>query len=301
MAGPIIKFSPNDLRNETSIWLQNYRKNKATKHGEDGIIGKIFEVIGTENKVLCDVGAANGKLDSNSYHLLANKSWRGVLFEPTKLRFRLLKELYADDDDAVTLCTYVGLHKSTRLDTHLDNLGSIPQNFDFLSIDIDGCDFHIWQDVQRYRPRLVCIEFNPRIPLDVYFMQAKDLTVNHGSSLLAIYTEAQKMGYELVATTKTNAFFVEHHNYAKFNIPDNTPTAMHFLEGKETKILMAYDGHLFLAGNTHHPWKNYEITEENIQVLPPDEQLWKPDGRLAFAKLDKRKSNRWLPFKLFQS
>ncbi|KZK81346.1 hypothetical protein PsAD13_04297 [Pseudovibrio sp. Ad13] len=291
MTEPTIKFLPKDLRNTHSTWLQKYKKNIVTKYGEDGIINKIFDVIGVENKVLCDVGAADGKHHSNTYNLLKNKGWKGILFEPTKQRYKLLKELYKENEQVLPLFEYVGLDKHTDLDFHLDQLREkLPRNFDFLSIDIDGCDVHIWADVKRYRPRVVCIEFNPCISLDIYFLQARDLSVNQGNSLLAICEEAKDMGYELVATTQLNAFFVDRNDFDKFEILDNSPKAMHFLEDKTTHILMAYDGHLFLAGRTHHPWKHYEIKDDNIQVLPPEYRKWKADGRFAFATQDKEKA-----------
>ena len=44
----------------------------------------------------------------------------------------------------------------------------IPFDFDFLSIDIDGADYHIWKSLgKEYRPLVVCIEFNPTIPNDI--------------------------------------------------------------------------------------------------------------------------------------
>ncbi|QUS54710.1 FkbM family methyltransferase [Pseudovibrio brasiliensis] len=290
MTEPTIKFSPQDQRVKQSIWLQDYRKNVVTKYGEDGLIEKIFEVIGTQNKFLCDVGAADGKHHSNSYNLLVNKEWKGILFEPTKQRYKELKELYRENKQILTRYDFVGLDKHNDLDFHLDQLeNKVPQNFDFLSIDIDGCDVHIWKDIKRYRPRVVCIEFNPCISLDIYFLQARDLSVNQGNSLLAICEEAKDMGYELIATTQLNAFFVERSEFQKFKITDNSPKAMHFLEDKATHILMTYDGHLFLAGRTHHPWKHFELREESIQVLPPEYQKWKADGRLSFATQNKQK------------
>ncbi|WP_109314608.1 hypothetical protein [Pseudovibrio ascidiaceicola] len=33
---------------------------------------------------------------------------------------------------------------------------------------------------------------------------------------------------------------------------------------------MSYDGRLVLVGNSSHPLKPYEISEEQIQILPPE-------------------------------
>ncbi|KZK78855.1 hypothetical protein PsAD46_04472 [Pseudovibrio sp. Ad46] len=282
MTKPTIRFLPNDLRNERSVWLQKHRNNVVTKYGEDGIIEKIFDVIGTKNKTLCDIGAADGKHHSNSYNLITNNGWRGILFEPARDRYKRLNKLYQSNRKVEIIHNYVGLDKESNLDYHLKQLKvPVPKNFDFLSIDIDGCDVHVWNDIQQHRPRVVCIEFNPLVPLDVYLLQARNLAVNNGNSLLATYLEAQKNGYELVATTKLNALFVDRPYFSEFNIPDNSPLAMHFLGDLETKIAMSYDGHLFLAGNSSHPWKRYEISEEQIQILPPEYQKFKNEAQVS--------------------
>ena len=44
-------------------------------------------------------------------------------------------------------------------------------NFDFLSIDVDGCDYYLFESLTKYKPKLICIEYNPTIPNDVEFIQ----------------------------------------------------------------------------------------------------------------------------------
>ena len=46
---------------------------------------------------------------------------------------------------------------------------SVPLDFDVLSVDVDGVDFHLWQAVREYRPKVVCIEYNRTIPNEVEF------------------------------------------------------------------------------------------------------------------------------------
>lgn len=51
-------------------------------------------------------------------------------------------------------------------ETSLDNILSetnIDTQFDILSIDVDGNDYHIWNSLKRYDPAIVIIEFNPFI------------------------------------------------------------------------------------------------------------------------------------------
>ncbi len=38
--------------------------------------------------------------------------------------------------------------------------GDVPDEFDLLSIDIDGNDYWVWNAITRYRPRVLVIEYN---------------------------------------------------------------------------------------------------------------------------------------------
>lgn len=226
-----IVFYPIDRRNSESIWLQRYRSDNKSQSGEDGLIKKIFDIIGTDNKVCIDFSAGDRMKLSNSFNLIKEDNWSGVLLEPDAGRFERLQTLY--------------FKAKNLLDTHLKNAPiDVPKSPDFLSIEIDGNDLYVWLDLSDYLPRVVCIEFNHFIPLDVYFRQARNLHVNVGFSLLATTKEAKKMGYELVATTNCNAFFVDRQLFRAFMISDIFVESMYFLNKNETKLAPAYDGTL---------------------------------------------------------
>jgi hypothetical protein len=279
MTRPIIELRAKDRRIEDSVWISKHRKDVKTVNGEDGIIEKIFEVIGTENKLLVDFGAADGVYFSNSWNLLNNRGWSGLLLEPD-FQFDALQDLYANRQDVVTVQDIVGFDEANNLDGHIDRIPlDLPKNFDFLSIDIDGNDVHVWTDIKNFKPRVVCIEYNHFVPLDVYMIQPRDLTLSIGSSLLATAEIARELGYQLVSVCGANAFFVLEEDYGKFGIPDNSVESMHFLGNNETKIIQGYDGTIFLAGLTTNPWKGYELDEERFQVLPSNMRKWKFEKR----------------------
>lgn len=273
MQRPSIQFMPKDRRVKQSIWLSAYAKNVASQFGEDGIISKIFDIIGMENRFCVDFGADNGITISNSFNLCYNKKWGGVLIEPSD-HYDQLADLYKERDDVITIHGKVGFTNETKLDSLLNNVDfDVPKNFDFLSIDVDGNELWIWEDIKEYRPRVVCVEFNQDIANDIYFIQAKDESINQGSSLLAFTKNAKIRGYELVATTFCNAFFVDSMYFPQFNIPDNSVDAMYFCQD-DNRIIMTYDGTLYTAGPCWNMWKNYKIDEEKIQQLPKEERIW---------------------------
>ena len=67
-----------------------------------------------------------------------------------------------------------------------------------MSIDIDGNDYHIFEGLDIYQPKLICIEFNPTIPNEVNFSQKANMSVNQGSSALALIELAKKKLYSPV-------------------------------------------------------------------------------------------------------
>jgi hypothetical protein len=147
--------------------------------------------------------------------------WRGVLIEANVDRFRMLEALHKPMGN---LCLNVAV--SGLLDSP-NNLVSIissrcpelDSNLDFLCIDIDGSDYWLLHDVlasPAFRPRVICIEFNPTMPDDLVYIPPRSDTVRHGASLAALVELAETFGYTLVETTLFNAFFVESCLYQDF-------------------------------------------------------------------------------------
>jgi len=133
--------------------------------------------------------------------------------------------------------------------------------------DVDGNEYHLWDSMNEYRPRVMVIEFNPTIPNEVVFIQPRDMKVFQGSSLKAFVELGKRKGYELIATNETNAFFLLKELFPKFGIADNSIDALHTDHRFETKLFQLYDGTLKIAGNTKLLWHNLPIDEEKLQTL----------------------------------
>jgi hypothetical protein len=121
----------------------------------------------------------------------------------------------------------------------------IPEHFDFLSIDIDGNDYHAWEAIEAYRPRLVLIEYNQTIANAVDFVQSRDPATNQGASAAALVNLAKRKGYELIAVTQINLLFTTHELFGLFDITDNSLAAMRE-DSDVPHIFVGQDGHVFL-------------------------------------------------------
>ena len=149
------------MKNST---LLNARKNIYSQNGEDGVVELLIDTFDIRNGTFCEFGAWDGKYLSNTYNLLKNKNWKGVYIEGDADKYvdlLKLKDEY-DDDVIQTINAYVehdGYNTLDNLlvDTFLNN------NFDLLSIDVDGMDYHIWKSFTKYRPKLVIIEVNSNL------------------------------------------------------------------------------------------------------------------------------------------
>lgn len=202
----------NDLE-ASKQFLRDYKYDKYSQWGEDGIIQKIFECIGTTSKVCVEFGAWDGLKYANTAHLWRNLGWKAILIEADKNKYEdLLKNIagYA----CIPVHAFVGTESHDSIDAILRNL-RITEPIDLMSIDIDGDDYHIFDSIQKYRPRVIICEHNPTIPAEFDIYQEKG--DYFGCSVGALIRVGESKGYKLVAATETNSFFVDKKYINKFN------------------------------------------------------------------------------------
>lgn len=202
----------SSLHSDEKPRLLDYKSNVYSQFGEDGIIEKIFDIIGRESKVCIEFGAADGFSLSNTAKLWSREGWTGVLIESDPNRFIHLQE-NVKDYPCKLLLEKVGMREDSLesiLAKHQLSFAAV----DFLSIDIDSDDYYVFQSLNYLRPRLVLCEYNPTFPpeLDVYPEYRKNYM---GCSLGALNRIAKEKGYTLVAVTDTNAFFVRNDEFTK--------------------------------------------------------------------------------------
>ncbi len=179
--------------------LAECERSVRSQNGEDGVIEAIFDEIGTTNKFLVEFGCE--EKECNSAHLLAT-GWQGLLMDPFN----------ESTDPAIDIKNEFVTAENVEL--LFDKYG-VPQQFDLLSIDIDGNDFWVWKQVKR-RPRVCVLEYNAHISPFLrrtiryepsFQWQGTDY---FGASLAALAELGRHKGYTLVHCegTGANSFFV---------------------------------------------------------------------------------------------
>jgi hypothetical protein len=259
-------MNPNNTI-KTDHWLNGFAANVNSQAGEDGIIEKVLEALTDNNHWCVEFGAWDGIYLSNTYNLIANKGYAAVLIEGDRKRFRQLQKNFRGNDRVKLINAFVGFEEDNVLDSLLQST-DIPVNFDLLSIDIDGNDYHVWSAVKHYKPKVVVIEYNPTIPNPIEFVQARDMRINQGSSILSLYKLAKQKGYELVAATRLNAIFVDSKYFALFGIKDNSVDAIRTEQPEVTYIFNGYDGTVFIRGYGRLVWHSIPYKEARLQQVP---------------------------------
>lgn len=183
--------------------LTKFAFNEYSQFGEDGIIEKIFEIIGTESKLCVEFGAWDGFHLSNTANLWTN-GWKGVLIEGNKKRFNSLCKK-VENYNCICINAFVERNGKNSLEPLLNNHG-ISEQLDLLSIDIDGNDYYIYESLKEIRPRVVICEYNPTIPAHIELLA--EYNNYFGCSVASLNNLAIKKGYALVAITQTNCIFV---------------------------------------------------------------------------------------------
>lgn len=190
-----------------SLWLLDFQQKNTSQCGEDGIIEKILDLIPEKDGWCVEFGAWDGLYLSNTLNLIPNHGYKAVLLEGDPVKFRELTRNFSNNSGVIPIQAMVCFSLNHSLD-HVLRETNIPLDFDLLSIDIDGNDYHVWSAICTYRPKVLCIEFNSTIATGVEFIQKADARLNHGSSLSSLVSLGTSMGYELVCVTEHNAFFV---------------------------------------------------------------------------------------------
>lgn len=197
-----------------------------SQYGEVEILLGFISTAIDPQPTIVEVGAAGVEI-SNSIDLVATMGWRGLLIEASPSHAEILREAVSGINADVVSCAidaaegdaqfFVGMHPhlSSLNKEHAESWGAlkgqitvprrrlanvlaeheIPSEFTVLSIDIEGLDFAVLNDLidhSTYRPRWVIIEWGASIPS----ASMEDQRVS----------ESVRSEYRIVAKTFSNVF-----------------------------------------------------------------------------------------------
>lgn len=258
------------------------------KKGEQEI-WNLLQKVGIETRWCVDLGALDGYRHSNTHRLITEEGWSGVLIEANPSYFDRLRKLYQDNPNTYCFNEYISF-EGTTLDSILSRT-PIPKNFDYLSIDIDGADYYIWESLENYRPKVVEIEFNPSFPNDISFVQPRDMSVFQGSSLRALTELARSKNYHLVGISEdVNGLFV-HRDYLPPNMATETDINNIYKDTSyQTRLFQLYDGTILLDGQSDYIWHKKPIDLPKPKKYPArvSSKRWLRTLKYLYQKIKNR-------------
>ena len=207
------------IRRFIPFWVQIRYFNILTKnfdfdvqgHGEAKKLLQICTELNISNGYYVDIGASDGWTSSSTFPFARSKNFSGLSVELDDKKFKKMQYIYKNFQNA-----HLSKTKVTPLNIlDLLNEFDVPQNFDIFNLDIDSYDlFVIKKLLESYRPKIISMEINEKIPPPIYFTVTYD--ENHfwkgdhffGCSLQAAYEEVSKFDYKLYTVIYNNAIFI---------------------------------------------------------------------------------------------
>jgi len=189
-----------------------------SQFGDDGIIQYLVNKLDIPHKTFVEFGVEN-YTESNTRFLLINNNWSGLVIDGDKKNIDFIK------NDPVSLMH--DLHSVYSFVTK-DNINGLLLDFlkkgydneiGLLSIDIDGNDYWIWDEINVVKPVIVIVEYNSAfgkdqawtIPYKADFSRYTYKTFQYwGASLKAFNLLATRKGYSFAGCNSAgnNAYFI---------------------------------------------------------------------------------------------
>ncbi len=174
---------------------------------EDGILLFIFSIIGTTNKRVVEICAGDG-IQCMAANLIINHGWEGLLFDGKKHSVDRGIDFYSTNSST---WLHPPIFKNAWLTR--ENINQLIEEngftgeIDLLSLDMDGNDYYIMDEINVIRPRVIICETHNVIPsnLALTVPYKSDFNRMDGShpdfmsvSLLAMKKLLNKKGYRLI-------------------------------------------------------------------------------------------------------
>lgn len=184
------------------INLSDYYKSNYSQFGQDGIIEKLIELTNIQSKYFVEFGSNGNDNGGGNTPNLRKHGWDGLLLD------------IAVNPDV----TIYPIHQEKITADNIEFLFEkydVPKEFGFLSIDIDGQDYWVWQAIKNWNAGIVCIESNHYAGRERSISTPKnnDFIMNtsyyFGASQKALLELGLTKGYSLVAICVTDMIFIK--------------------------------------------------------------------------------------------
>jgi hypothetical protein len=185
-----------------------------SQNEEDGIVLEIFRRIGIQSRTLVEIGVGNG-IENNSLFWL-KQGWRGAWIEGGAENSEFIRRAFANSIARGEMHFQQAMVSAGNINELIASTPFAGREIDLLSIDIDGNDYYVFEQLKSLNARVVVIEYNAKYPPPLrwripysadYVWDGSDW---FGASLQSLCDLFERRNYSLVGcnVTGSNAFFV---------------------------------------------------------------------------------------------
>ena len=194
--------------------LEHYGFKVYSQSDEDGVIEEVFRRIGIKDRTFVEFGAETG-VENNTRYLLA-QGWSGLWIEAMPQYAEVIRKGHRDAIASGRL-KFLDTPVTAENINDLISSAEIKGEIDFLSIDIDGNDYHVFEAIHVIQPRVVCLEHNPTFPPPADWVMPYNphhrwtgTSTEYGASIVALERLARSKGYVLVGCSlySPNGYYV---------------------------------------------------------------------------------------------
>jgi len=227
---------PKVLMGKIMCELNNHKKISSlhdaefqvfSQFGDDGIIQYLVNKLDIHNKTFVEFGVEN-YTESNTRFLLITNNWSGMVIDADKKNIDYIKnDPVSWMHDLHSVCAFVTKENINQLIKNFLGKG-YHEEIGILSIDIDGNDYWIWNEITVVKPIIIIVEYNAAfgkdnswtIPYKPDFSRYNYSTLQYwGASLKAFYQLGAKKGYSFIGCNSAgnNAYFIRNDKLKDIN------------------------------------------------------------------------------------
>ncbi len=278
-------------RNKNKIKLKSLKDvefSVFSQFGEDGIIDWLINKIPNIEKIFLEIGTQD-YWESNTRFLLKNNNWKGYLFDASNsdiLKIKSQRIYWQHNIKAFQ--AFVDRENINEL----INKNIKEKNIGLLSIDIDGNDYWIIEQISKLSSTIIICEFNSifgdlhklSVPYEKDFVRNKKHYSNlyFGSSIKALVSLLKSRGYFFLGTGSrgVNAFFVKDHfkSFFEDNIKEIKIFPSKARESLNQKGKMTY-GNILNELNKISDLEVFDFDENKIKKISEYSELYSEEWK----------------------
>jgi Methyltransferase FkbM domain len=235
--------------------IRKYEKQLQSQFGEAGIILEVLKRINKKGSVV-EIGAG---FDCGNCYELASQGWTTLFVDASEEYINKLKIRFGHLPNVSYVAAPVSKYNINKI---------VPSDTVFISIDIDGNDYWIWEALKS-NPLFVVVEINSAFPppekkvVKYNENQFWDGTNYYGASLSAFCELAKSKNYILIGTDsrQLNAYFVHKSvgHLFKEETPENVWFTPNWAHPNSNKKMLNLD-----------EIKSIDINLEDLKIYKPN-------------------------------